>query len=856
MNLEKFTQRTAEALQKSQVLAKELSHSTVKAVHVLRIFLDQDDTVIPPLFEAGKKDRKKFLDKVVEKLQSEPKVSGGDGSRSFDPEFQRIFDIAEDEMKKMGDSFLSVEHVFLAFFETPNSAKALLETVLSKKEAQELFASVRGNQKVEDAHPEAKRDACKKYCKDLTEQAKEGLIDPIIGRDVEIRRTMQILSRRTKNNPVLVGDPGVGKTAISEGLARRIIAEEVPENLKKKRILELDMGALVAGTKFRGEFEERLKSIVKELEESKGEIILFIDEVHTIVGAGATEGSMDAGNILKPALARGRIRVIGATTLTEYRKHIEKDPALERRFQPVMVHEPTEEDAIAILRGIKEKYELHHGVRITDEALVASVQLSRKYLTDRKLPDKAIDLMDEATSALKMELESQPEVLDVLERKIRTLEIEKEAMKTENANIRVQEIEKELSELKEEFQKISLQWKKEQGEVLEVRNAQKKIDALKIKAEKAEREGDFQQVAEIRYSEIPRLEKLLNTSPHKNNASKRLLREEVTVQEIAEVLERWTGIPAEKMKKEESKQLAELESYLRTQVIGQEQALVSVANAVRRARAGLSDPKKPLASFLFLGPTGVGKTELSKALSQFLFADDSAMIRFDMSEFMESHSVAKLIGSPPGYVGHEDEGQLTGQVRRKPFSVLLFDEVEKAHPDVFKLFLQILDEGHLTDSKGRRVSFKNTVIILTSNLLSEQFSDTTKNISSWDRKTLQTELLSFFRPELINRLDEIIPFQSLGKKEITKILDIHLDQVAQKLSTKYISVQFTSALKEFLVDKGYDKEFGARPLARAIQNELLDELALQIIEEKIVSGDSITLDYNTKKNEVVIDKKS
>ncbi len=840
MNVDKFTQRVSESMQKAQGLAKELSHASVKAIHVLRILLDQKDTVIPNLFEVAQKDRVAIIDKIAKKLKKEPSVSG-DITRNFDSEFTRIFEKAEDEMTKMGDSFISVEHLFLAFFETSNSAKSILESEFTKKEVREIFTKVRGSEKVTDANPEAKRDALKKFCKDLTKEAQDGNIDPIIGRDSEIRRTMQILSRRTKNNPVLVGDPGVGKTAIAEGLARKIVAQDVPDNLKNIKLLELDMGALVAGTKFRGEFEERLKAIVKELEESKksdSEIILFIDEIHTIVGAGSAEGSMDAGNILKPALARGRIRVIGATTLAEYRKYIEKDSALERRFQPVRVDEPSVEDTIAILRGIKEKYEVHHGVKITDEAIVAASQLSDRYLTDRKLPDKAIDLMDEATSALKMELESQPEVLDILERKIRTLEIEKEALKQEKNNnknnknqTRIEEIEKTLSELKEEFQKISMQWEKERAGVLEIRNAQKDIDALRHEAEIAERNADLQKVAEIRYQKIPALEKLLNNTDVQNEKSEnKLLREEVTVKEIAEVLERWTGIPADKMTETESQKLLKLETHLRERVIGQENALKSVANAVRRSRAGLGDENKPLASFLFLGPTGVGKTELSKALSEFLFADQDAMIRFDMSEFMESHSVSKLIGSPPGYVGHEDEGQLTGQVRRKPFSVLLFDEIEKAHPDVFKLFLQILDEGHLTDSKGRIVNFKNTIIVMTSNLVTNMNNETGEVKS---RKEIQQELLTFFRPELINRIDEIVQFNQLSKEDVSKILEIHLSKLTKKLAKQNINLEISDEAKNFLIEKGYDKEFGARPLARAIQNELLDELAMKLIESNL-----------------------
>ena len=852
MNPEKFTERTAEALQKARSLAKELSHGSVTTLHLLTILLKQEDTVIPGLFSALKKNIPEFSAKVQKKLGVLPSVSGSQAEVQFDPEFQRIFDGAEEEMKKFSDSFISVEHLFLAMLDKPNSAKSILLDEFSKEERQqirEIFQKIRGNNTVQDANPEAKRDACKKFCRDVTALAQEGKIDPIIGRNQEIRRTMQILSRRTKNNPVLVGDPGVGKTAIVEGLARKIIENDVPESLRNKSLLELDMGALVAGTKFRGEFEERLKAIVKELQESNGQMILFIDELHTIVGAGSAEGSMDAGNILKPALARGTLRVIGATTLSEYRKYIEKDAALERRFQPVMVDEPTIEDTISILRGIKEKYEVHHGVRITDEAIVAAAKLSARYLTDRKLPDKAIDLMDEATSLLKMELESQPEILDSLEREIRTLEIEKEAMKAEKNTKRIAEIEKLLADKKEEFQKISLQWQEEKKGVDEVRNAQKKIDELKNEAEKAEREGNFQRVAEIRYGEIPKLEELLKgdqdmvdrVSTGKEN---RLLREEVTEKEIAQVLERWTGIPAEKMHATESEKLSHLEDHLRKRVIGQEEALTKVSNAVRRARAGLSDENKPLASFLFLGPPGVGTTELSKTLAEYLFSDEDAMIRFDMSEFMESHSVSKLIGSPPGYVGYDEEGQLTGQVRRKPFSLLLFDEIEKAHPDVFKLFLQILDEGHLTDSKGRTVNFKNCVIVMTSNLVTET--------EKLPREELQQKLLQFFRPELINRIDEILQFSALREEDVLKILDIHLKGIQKKLAKKDITISFDEKAKNFLLEKGYDKAFGARPLDRAIQNELLDELSMEIIDGKISEGDALKI--SADKNGIMIEK--
>lgn len=833
MNQNQFTEKTVESLQNSQSMANELNHSEVSEYHLFYSLLNQENTVIQPLFTSLNKDINQIKNSIETKIKNFPTVSGN-SSLQFSSNVNLIMLQAEKEMKNMGDSFLSTEHIFLAFFEKSVEIKNLLISLFTKKEVLEALKKVRGNEKVDSQNPESKRDACKKYCKDLTKEALEGRIDPIIGRDKEIRRAMQILSRRTKNNPVLVGDPGVGKTAIAEGLARKIISGDIPDCLKNKKILELDMGSLVAGTKFRGEFEERLKSIVKELVKSNGEIILFIDELHTIVGAGASEGAMDAGNILKPELARGKIRVIGSTTLYEYRKYIEKDSALERRFQPVPVEEPTIEDTIAILRGIKEKYEVHHGVRITDEAIVASAKLSARYLTERKLPDKAIDLMDEATSSLKMELESQPEVLDILNKELSSLEIEKAAMKTEKNEKRLSEIEKTLFEKNEEKRSILLQWEKEKKEVLEVRNAQKQIDELKVLSEKYEREGEYQKVAEIKYSKIPYLEKILKNE--NSNTKRKFLREEVTVHEIAEVLEKWTGISAKKLTAEDSEKLINLESHLNKRVIGQPIALKKVANAIRRSKAGLSNLNKPMASFLFLGSTGVGKTELSKALSEFLFSDESSMVRFDMSEFMESHSVSKLIGSPPGYVGYDEEGQLTGQIRRNPFSVVLFDEIEKAHPDIFKLFLQILDEGHITDSKGRKVNFKNTIIIMTSNLI----TDTEER----SRQDLQTELLKFFRPELINRIDEIIQFKPLGEKEIYEILNIHLSSLQKTLANKNIKINISDEVKTYIVSLGFDKVFGARPLARVIQEKLIDELSMKIIDKTLVSGDSVSCIMN------------
>ena len=855
MNPQNFTERTAEALQKAQLLAQQLSHGSVKALHLFRALLTQEDTVLLPLFEALKKDPKEITQRVDAELAKLPRGEG-DATRNFDGEFQKILDAAEKFQKEMGDDFLSVEHLFLALLDTKNSAQEALQTFFSFSETKALLEKIRGPQKVTDPNPEAKRDALKKFCDDLTDRARKGKIDPIIGRDSEIRRTMQILSRRTKNNPVLIGDPGVGKTAVVEGIARRIVDSDVPDTLKGKRILALDMGALIAGTKYRGEFEDRLKAVVKEIEAENGQVVLFIDELHTIVGAGAGEGAMDAGNILKPALARGTLHTIGATTVSEYRKYIEKDAALERRFQPILVEEPNIEDTIAILRGIKEKYEVHHGVRITDDAIIAAAKLSARYLPDRKLPDKAIDLMDEATSALKMDLESQPEELDTLTRDIRRLEIEREALKKEDpktAGMRLSELEKMLSEKKESFRKISLEWEKERSAVQEIRTAKRTIDELKMEAEKEERGGNLARVAEIRYGLLPAQEKKLE-SLTKDAKERKLLREEVTPQEIAEVLERWTGIPAEKIRAEESQKLALLEDILRQRVVGQEKALTAVSHAVRRARAGLSPQNRPLASFLFLGPTGVGKTELSKALSEFLFSDEHAMIRIDMSEFMESHSVAKLIGAPPGYVGYDEGGQLTDAVRRKPFSVVLFDEIEKAHPDIFKLFLQILDEGHLTDSKGRTVNFKNTVIIMTSNIGSEVFLEGGMNEKE-QKVRIEPLLRAHFRPEFLNRIDEVVYFNALTEKEIKTIVEEHLKKVSARLAQQGIVLSFSQKAEEFLAKKGYDPAFGARPIARTIQREVLDPLALDIVEGKIKEGDTIKGDVDEKKEEMVFKKK-
>ncbi|QQS59495.1 ATP-dependent chaperone ClpB [Candidatus Peregrinibacteria bacterium] len=848
-----FTEKTSEAVQASQSLAVQMGHGQITGLHLLFSLLAQEDTLLRPLLDMLGFSVEELLQKTKQELTRQPRVSGGEFS--FSGEMQQVFDAAEKSRKQFGDQFLSVEHLFLGLLEAKNSASLLL-LKLDKKNVQEKLESLRGGEKITDQNPDSKRDALKKFTQDLTELARLGKIDPIIGRDTEVRRSMQILSRRTKNNPVLVGDPGVGKTAIAEGLAQRIISGDVPETLRNKELLVLDMGALVAGTKFRGEFEERLKAVLKEIEKSDGRIILFIDELHTIVGAGSAEGSMDAGNLLKPALARGLVRVIGATTLSEYRKYIEKDAALERRFQPVLVDEPNIEDTIAILRGIKEKYEVHHGVRITDDALIAAAQFSARYLPDRKNPDKAIDLMDEATAGLKMEIESEPVELDTLSRQVQRLKIEREALKKEpskDSKDRLQKLEKELSELEERQKTFRAKWESERSEILKIRQAKEKIDSLKGEMEREERSGNLQRVAEIRYGEIPALEKGLHEAEEKSAKRKegdKMVREEVTEREIAEVVSRWTGIPVQKMLSEELQKLRLLEEHLHLRVVGQEKAISAVSNAVRRARAGLSEPGRPLASFLFLGPTGVGKTELSKALSEFLFSDENALIRVDMSEYMEQHAVAKLIGAPPGYIGHDDGGQLTESVRRKPYSVVLFDEVEKAHPDVFHILLQVLDDGRLTDSKGRTVDFKNTVIILTSNL----GADILQNFSEkWSEKTPdQTSLLErdnevfsilrhAFRPEFLNRIDETIIFDPLSRKEVRNILDIQLNKISQRIAERNITLSVEDVAKDFLAEKGYDPLFGARPLKRVLQREILDPLSLLLLDEKVSDGDTVVI---------------
>lgn len=824
-----LTTKSAEALQGTMQLAGKLKHSQITPWHLLLVLTEDKTGIVPTLLQKLEQNPTQIAAQVKEKLQSLPTVTGPTQAR-LSTATNQIFDQAEKEAKQLNDEFISTEHLFLALLKN-SDIRNLLD--LKPKEVKTALKEIRGNQRVTDRNPENKYQSLEKYTIDFTQLAREGKIDPVIGRDEEIRRITQILSRRTKNNPVLVGEPGTGKTAIVEGLAKKIVEGDIPDVLTNKKILALDMGSLIAGSKYRGEFEDRLKAVIKEIEAAEGQIILFIDELHTIVGAGSTEGSTDAGNLLKPSLARGALQTIGATTVKEYRQHLEKDAALERRFQPIMIDEPSVEDTISILRGIKEKYEAHHGVRVRDNALVAATKLSNRYIGDRFLPDKAIDLMDEAASAIRIEIDSKPAELDQLERKIRQLEIEQEALKKEEdetSQKRLQELKKELADLKEEYQQLEVHWQNEKQHIEQIKKSNKKIDQLKAEAEKAERETDLQRVAEINYGEIPELEKKVETAQEKLEEiqqDKQILREEVTAEDIARIVSRWTGVPVQKMLAEESKKLAQMEEELAERVVGQKPAVKAVANAIRRSRAGIKEEDRPIGTFLFLGPTGVGKTELAKTLAEFLFDDEKMMVRIDMSEYTERHSVARLIGAPPGYIGHQEGGQLTEAVRRHPYSVILLDEIEKAHDQVFNLLLQVMDDGRLTDSKGRVVDFKNTVIIMTSN-------------------AQKGEVDQIFRPEFINRLDDIIAFQELTPKMLEKIVELQLEKVEQRLAEKDLKINVTDQAKKHLAEAGYDPAFGARPLKRLIQKEILDKLSLQIVEGKIEEGDQIKVDYDNQ----------
>lgn len=850
IRLDKLTISSQEAIQSAHKLALERSNQQIDLEHLLFAMLNQENSLSASILEKLGVRPEWIEQELKNALNKIPQVQGVSSDQVYiTPRLNYVLEQAQTEAEKMQDQFISAEHILLAMVGDKGDTGAILRAQgVNREGILSSLKEIRGSQKITDPNPEQKYQALKQYGKDLTELARKGKLDPVIGRDEEIRRVMQVLSRRTKNNPVLIGEPGVGKTAIVEGLAQRIVSGDVPEGLKHKRLIQLDMGALVAGAKYRGEFEDRLKAVLREIGESNGNVVMFIDELHTIVGAGAAEGAIDASNMLKPMLARGELRCIGATTLDEYRKHIEKDPALERRFQPVLVNEPTVEDTISILRGLKEKYEIHHGVRIQDSALVSAAVLSHRYITDRFLPDKAIDLIDESASKLRIEMDSMPEEIDGLERKIIQLEIEREALKKEKdpaSKERLEGIEKETAELREKSDQLKSVWQKEKTAIQEINKLKEEIDRLHIEEAQLERKGDYNKVAELRFGKIPELDKKLKEAEKslaETQKGAKMLKEEVEPEDIAEIVSRWTGIPVSKMMEAEMEKLLKMEERLAKRVVGQDYALQAVANAIRRARSGLADPNRPIGSFIFLGPTGVGKTETARALAEFLFDDEQNMVRIDMSEFMEKHTVSRLIGAPPGYVGYEEGGYLTETVRRKPYSVILFDEIEKAHLEVFNILLQILDDGRLTDGQGRTVDFKNTVIIMTSNIGTEFIQQVSDRNIDRVREQVLAEMRRYFKPEFLNRVDELIIFHSLTKEHILQIVDIQLSKVQKRLEQRKLKLELSQKAKQFLADTGWDPEFGARPLKRAIERELLDPLAQEILKGKYLEGDVIKVE--------------